>query len=159
MNFSDQLLDSARAALGRLYNSLRGVEPADKTPDDDDYSKRFEQAMDDDFNTPEAIAVLFDLATHINRASDQGDAAEASRLAAILKKLANVLGLLEADPEVYLKGGAGADDSEQIEALIQKRLQARADKNWGEADRIRDELHAMGIELEDKGGNTIWRRK
>ena len=62
-------------------------------------------------------------------------------------------------PEVYLKGGAGADDSEQIEALIQKRLQARADKNWGEADRIRDELHAMGIELEDKGGNTIWRRR
>ncbi len=159
LNFSDQLLDSARAALGRLYNSLRGVEPAAETPGDDDYSKRFEQAMDDDFNTPEAIAVLFDLATHINRASDQGDAAEASRLAAILKKLANVLGLLEADPEVYLKGGAGADDSEQIEALIQKRLQARADKNWGEADRIRDELHAMGIELEDKGGNTIWRRK
>jgi cysteinyl-tRNA synthetase len=159
LNFSDQLLDSARAALGRLYNSLRGLEPAPEVADGDEYSPRFEQAMDDDFNTPEAIAVLFDLATHINRARDQGDTAEASRLAAILKKLANVLGLLESDPEAYLKGGAGADDNEQIEALIQQRLQARADRNWAEADRIRDELHAMGIELEDKGGETIWRRK
>jgi cysteinyl-tRNA synthetase len=159
LNFSDQLLDSARAALGRLYNSLRGLAPAPEVADGDEYSPRFEQAMDDDFNTPEAIAVLFDLATHINRARDQGDTAEASRLAAILKKLANVLGLLESDPEAYLKGGAGADDNEQIEALIQQRLQARADRNWAEADRIRDELHAMGIELEDKGGETIWRRK
>ncbi len=161
LNFSDQLLDSARAALTRLYNSLRGIDPAVEVTAEDDYTPRFEQAMNDDFNTPEAIAVLFDLATHINRARDQGDAGEASRLAAILKKLANVLGLLEADPETYLKGGAGAgaDQNEQIEDLIQQRLQARADKNWAEADRIRDELHQMGIELEDKGGETIWRRK
>jgi len=159
LNFSDQLLDSARAALGRLYNSLRGIEPASEVTGDDEYSPRFEQAMDDDFNTPEAIAVLFDLATHVNRARDQGDMAEASRLAAILKKLANVLGLLEADPETYLKGGVGADDNEQVETLVRQRLQARAEKNWAEADRIRDELHAMGIELEDKGGETIWRRK
>ena len=115
--------------------------------------------MNDDFNTPEAIAVLFDLATHINRARDQGDAGEASRLAGILKRLANVLGLLGADPETYLKGGARADDNEQIEALIRQRLQARADRNWAEADRIRDELHAMGVELEDKGGETTWRRR
>ena len=159
LNFSDQLLDSARAALTRLYNSLRGIDPATEATGEDAYTPRFEQAMNDDFNTPEAIAVLFDLATHINRARDQGDADEASRLATILKKLANVLGLLEADPEAYLKGGAGADDNEQIEALIQQRLQARADKNWAEADRIRDELHSMGVELEDKGGETIWRRK
>ena len=115
--------------------------------------------MNDDFNTPEAIAVLFDLANHVNRARDQGDSEQASSLAAILKKLGNVLGLLEADPESYLQGGAGAGDNEQIEALIQQRLQARAEKNWAEADRIRDELHAMGIELEDKGGETIWRRR
>ena len=159
LNFSDQLLDSARAALTRLYNSLRGIEPEARPAGEDDYSPRFEEAMNDDFNTPEAIAVLFDLATHINRARDQGDVAEASRLAGILKKLANVLGLLEADPETYLKGETSADDSEQIEALIQQRLQARADKNWAEADRIRDQLHAMGVELEDKGGETIWRRK
>ena len=158
LNFSDQLLDSARAALTRLYNSLRGIEAATNVMGEDEYTPRFEKAMNDDFNTPEAIAVLFDLANHVNRARDEGNAAEASRLAAILKKLANVLGLLEADPDTYLQGGAGAGDSEKIEALIQQRLQARADKNWAEADRIRDELHEMGIELEDKDGKTIWRR-
>ena len=115
--------------------------------------------MNDDFNTPEAIAVLFDLANHVNRARDEGNAAEASRLAAILKKLANVLGLLEADPDTYLQGGAGAGDNEKIEAMIQQRLDARAGKNWAEADRIRDELHEMGVELEDKDGKTIWRKK
>jgi cysteinyl-tRNA synthetase len=159
LNFSDQLLDSARAALTRLYNSLRGISPSAAGTTDDEYTPRFEQAMDDDFNTPEAIAVLFDLASHINRARDQGNAEEASRLAAILKKLANVLGLLEAEPDSYLQGGKSAGDNEQIEALVQQRLQARADKNWAEADRIRDELHTMGVELEDKGGETIWRRK
>ena len=159
LNFSDQLLDSARAALTRLYNSLRGIEPETEVAAENDYTVRFEQAMNDDFNTPEAIAVLFDLANHINRARDEGSAGEASRLAAILKKLANVLGLLGADPDTYLQGGADAAGNEQVEALIQQRLQARADKNWAEADRIRDELHAMGIELEDKGTETIWRRK
>ncbi|MGB5676938.1 MAG: cysteine--tRNA ligase, partial [Gammaproteobacteria bacterium] len=159
LNFSDQLLDSARAALTRLYNSLRGICLAPVATGENEYTPRFEQAMNDDFNTPEAIAVLFDLANHINRARDQGDAEQASRLAATLKELANVLGLLEADPDSYLQGGTTAADTEQIEAQVQRRLQARAEKNWAEADRIRDELHAMGIELEDKGGETIWRRK
>jgi len=145
--------------LPRLSNSLRGIEPATDVTVDDEYVPRFDQAMNDDFNTPEAIAVLFDLASHINRARDQGNADEASRLAAMLTKLANVLGLLEADPDTYLQGGTDAGDSEQIEALVQQRLQARASKNWAEADRIRDELHHMGVELEDKGSETIWRRK
>ncbi len=157
LNYSDQLLDSARAALTRLYNSLRGIEP-NPNAEDADYSERFHRAMDDDFNTPEAIAVLFDLANHINRARDE-NATEASRLAGVLKKLANVLGLLEADPEVYLKAGIGEDDSEQIEALVQQRLEARASKDWAVADRIRDELTELGIELEDKGGKTLWKRK
>ena len=159
LNFSDQLLDSARAALTRLYNCLRATEPAAEVSGGDEYTARFEKAMNDDFNTPEAIAVLFDLANHVNRARDEGDAEEASRLAAILKNLANVLGLLEAEPDAYLQGGANAADSDRIEALIQQRLQARASKDWAEADRIRDELKSMGIELEDKGGETIWRRK
>ena len=159
LNFSDQLLDNARAALTRLYNSLRGIEPAAVDTQDDEYSQRFIAAMDDDFNTPEAIAVLFDLASHINKERDSHPE-EAARLAGILKTLANVLGLLEDDPETWLKAGAGSDDdSEQIEALIAQRLQARADKNWAEADRIRDQLHDMGIELEDKGGETLWRRR
>ena len=158
LNFSDQLLDSARAALTRLYNSLRGIDATAAVDGDDDYTARFEKAMNDDFNTPVAIAVLFDLANHINRARDSGDVSEASRLAEILKQLGHVLVLLEADPDDYLQGGASDDDNAQIEAMIQQRLQARADKNWAEADRIRDELHAMGIELEDKGGETLWRR-
>ena len=79
--------------------------------------------------------------------------------AGVLKKLANVLGLLESDPETYLQGGTGeGDDAEKIESLIQQRLDARANKDWAEADRIRDELHAMNIELEDKDGKTLWRR-
>ena len=159
LNFSDQLLDNARAALTRLYNSLRGIEPAAVDTQDDEYSQRFIAAMDDDFNTPEAIAVLFDLANHINKERGS-NLEEAARLAGILKTLANVLGLLEDDPETWLKAGASSDDdSEQIEALIAQRLKARADKNWAEADRIRDQLHDMGVELEDKGGETLWRRR
>ena len=159
LNFSDQLLDTARSSLNRLYNSLRGIEVTVSQSRDDDYSERFAAAMDDDFNTPEAIAVLFDLASEINKARDV-DGQEASRLAGILKKLAATLGLLEADPESYLKSGVGeADDDAEIDALIAERLQARADKDWGRADEIRDQLNEMGIELEDKGGETTWRRK
>ena len=159
LNFSDQLLDTARSALNRLYNSLRGIEVTVSQSRDDEYSDRFAAAMDDDFNTPEAIAVLFDLASEINKARDT-DTEEASRLAGILKKLAATLGLLEAEPESYLKSGVGeADDDAEIDALIAERLQARADKDWGRADEIRDQLNEMGIELEDKGGETTWRRK
>ncbi len=158
LNYSDQLLDSARAALSRLYNSLRGLTPDEVIDESDEHVKRFRSAMDDDFNTPEAIAVLFELANQVNRARAD-DIDEANRLAGILKTLAAVLGLLEDDPDVFLKASAGDDeDTEKIEALIQQRLDARASKDWAEADRIRDELHAMGIELEDKGGETIWRR-
>ncbi len=157
LNYSDQLLDSARAALTRLYNSLRGLNVIAGI-EDDEYTPRFCKAMDDDFNTPEAIAVLFDLASHINRAREI-DLAQATRLAAILKTLGNVLGLLGDDADEYLQSGvAESGDNEQIETLVEQRLQARRDKNWAEADRIRDELQAMGIELEDKGGKTSWRR-
>lgn len=127
-------------------------------PGDDEYTQRFHKAMDDDFNTPEAIAVLFDLAGEVNKARET-DMEQALMLASTLKRLANILGLLEADAESYLQAGVGdAGDSSEIEALIAKRLQARADKDWAEADRIRDQLNDMGIELEDKGGETLWRR-
>ena len=156
LNYSDQLLDSARSALTRLYNALRGLElPA---AGEDDAVAKFEAAMDDDFNTPEALAVLFDLAGQVNRLRETA-MEQALQKAAVLKKLANVLGLLETDPETWLHSGVGDNaDNAKIEALIEARLQARADKNWAEADRVRDELHAMGIELEDKDGKTTWRR-
>ena len=158
LNYSDQLLDTARSSLTRLYNALRGLDVPSVSIIEDEAEVRFNKAMDDDFNTSEALAVLFDLAGQVNRLREE-DAAQALQKAGLLKKLANVLGLLESDPEVYLQGGAGeSDDLEQIETLIQQRLDARANKDWAEADRIRDELHAMDIELEDKDGKTIWRR-
>ena len=157
LNYSDKLLDAARAALTRLYNSLRGLKLG-KADMNDAHVERFNKAMDDDFNTPEALAVLFELANQINKLREQ-DVKAAGALGALLKKLANVIGLLESDPEVYLQGGVGGElDAQQIEALIQQRLDARASKDWAEADRIRDELQAMGVQLEDKDGKTIWRR-
>lgn len=158
LNYSDQLLDTARSSLTRLYNALRGLDVPSVSIIEDEAEAKFTKAMDDDFNTSEALAVLFDLAGQVNRLREE-DAAMALQKAGLLKKLANILGLLESDPEVYLQGGAGeSDDVEQIETLIQQRLDARANKDWAEADRIRDELHAMDIELEDKDGKTIWRR-
>jgi len=158
LNYSDQLLDTARTSLTRLYNALRGLDVPSVSIIEDEAELTFNKAMDDDFNTSEAIAVLFDLAGQVNRLRDENPSL-ALQKAGVLKKLANVLGLLEADPEIYLQGGAGAgDDVAKIESLIQQRLDARANKEWAEADRIRDELHAMNIELEDKDGKTIWRR-
>jgi cysteinyl-tRNA synthetase len=158
LNYSDQLLDSARTALSRLYNTLRGLDvPADYDQDDPAVAT-FRAAMDDDFNTPEAIAVLFDLANQVNRLRDGGDDAMIEK-AAVLKGLANVLGLLEAEPESFLKSGViNDDDSAEIDALVDARIRARQEKDWAEADRIRDELDARGIVLEDKDGKTYWRR-
>ncbi len=156
LNYSDQLLDSARSALTRLYNCLRGLDISDVTADDVAVEK-FKQAMDDDFNTPEALAVLFDLANQINRLR-KAEPEAALQKASVLKKLANILGLLEVDAEVYLHRGMGEADEAGIEDLITARLQARADKNWAEADRIRDQLAQMGVALEDRDGKTIWRR-
>ncbi len=158
LNYSDQLLDTARSSLTRLYNALRGLGVPSVSLIEDEAEVEFNKAMDDDFNTSEAIAVLFDLAGQVNRLREENPE-KAVQKAGVLKKLANVLGLLESDPETYLHGGTADDlDVEKIESLIQQRLDARANKDWAEADRIRDELNAMDIELEDKDGKTIWRR-
>jgi len=158
LNYSDQLLDTARTALSRLYNTLRDLTVPDSYDESDPAVEAFKQAMDDDFNTPEALAVLFDLANQVNKLRDE-DAEAALQKAATLKALAKVLGLLEADPEHFLQAGAAeSEDGADIEALIEARNQARQDKNWAEADRIRDEIDAMGIVLEDKDGKTVWRR-
>jgi len=158
LNYSDQLLDSARTALSRLYNTLRGLDVPSDYDQDEPAVATFRAAMDDDFNTPEAIAVLFDLANQVNRLRDEGDDAMLGKAAA-LKGLANVLGLLESDPESFLKSAASDDDdSAEIDALVEARIRARQEKDWAEADRIRDELDARGIVLEDKDGKTHWRR-
>jgi cysteinyl-tRNA synthetase len=160
LNYSQENLEHARAALTRLYTALRGIEPANGGCEaGDPWVTAFNEAMDDDFNTPEAIAVLFELAREINRQRD-ADPEKAGTLAACLHRLGGTLGLLQADPEGYLREGADPDaiSETDIEEMIGKRLQARQEKNWAEADRIRDELEAAGVVLEDGPGGTTWRR-
>ena len=160
LNYSEEQLDNARAALQRLYAALQDTDEAE-APAGSDYQQRFEQALNDDFNTANAVAVLFDLVRDINRAKARHDGQQHA-LAGLLRKLAAVLGLLQADADEFLKsqagqGGSGLADSE-IEAMIAARLQARADKDWAEADRIRDELSEAGIVIEDGADGTRWRR-
>jgi cysteinyl-tRNA synthetase len=123
------------------------------------YRERFQQAMDDDFNTPEAFAILFELARDINRAREESEHTAAG-LAAVLRKLGDVLGVLQQDPEIFLRGdtGAGLSDAE-IDELIVRRNQARADKDWAEADRFRDTMQEHNIVLEDGAAGTSWRRE
>ena len=160
LNYSEDQLNNARAALQRLYASLLDTDMVD-VPTETDYQSRFEVALTDDFNTAEAIAVLFDLAREVNRAKQDGSDEQHS-LASLLRYLAGIIGLLQADPEEYLKSQAGQADGltdAEIDALVEQRLQARGEKDWATADRIRDELTAAGIEIEDGTDGTRWRRK
>jgi cysteinyl-tRNA synthetase len=162
LNYSDENLEKARGALQRLYTALRDSEVAEGGEPEADYEQRFQAAMNDDFNTPEALAVLFELTRAMNRAREEKGAAASADLANTLQVLAARLGILQSDPEDYLRGRHGQSEAgpsdEEIEALIARREKARADKDWGEADRIRDQLSELGIVLEDGGGGTLWRR-
>jgi len=154
LNYSDAHLDDARHALSRLYTALRGQVGVAAIDWDESHATRFKAAMDDDFNTPEAVAVLFDLATEINRAGNQ-------QLVAQLMGLAGLLGLLQRDPTAFLQGTpeqTGGVSNSDIENRIAARIAAKKAKNFAEADRIRDELKAAGIVLEDSAAGTTWRR-
>ncbi len=184
LNYSDEHLQEARTALSRLYTALRGapevylqrcIEAMDdsfNTPAATDaqkdidtvlrgareeYEKRFNDAMDDDFNTPVALSVLFDLARELNKADEHAK----PELAAALRALGGLLGILQASPDEFLQSGGGDSlGAERIEQLIAARKSAKAEKNWALADNIRDELKANGVLLEDiAGGATIWRRE
>ena len=158
LNYSDENLNQGRAALERLYTALRGL-PVVAAAGGEVFVERFRAAMDDDFNTPEAYSVLFDLAREVNRLKSEG-AAEAPSLAARLRELGGVLGLLEQDPQAFLQGGAETDSEvAEIEALIKARNDARAAKDWPAADAARNRLTEMGIVLEDGAQGTSWRRK
>ncbi len=159
LNYSEEQLDNARAALQRLYSAMLDAPPAE-VPEDSDFQRRFDQALADDFNTPEAIAVLFDLTREINRRRDGGDA-DWPGLAALLGYLGGVIGLLQAEPAEFLKsqaGTAGGLSDGAIDTLIAERLDARKAKDYARADRIRDELSAAGVVIEDGADGTRWRR-
>ncbi|MBP2154576.1 cysteine--tRNA ligase [Erwinia rhapontici] len=160
LNYGEDNLNQARSALERLYIAIRNTDASAEVAGGEEFEARFRAAMDDDFNTPEAYSALFDLAREVNRLKDT-DKAAANGLAARLRTLAGVLGLLEQDPEQFLQSGVNINDEEvaQIEALIQMRIDARAAKNWAQADVARDKLNEMGIVLEDAAGGTSWRRK
>lgn len=163
LNFSYDHLDAAHAALTRLYTALRGIKPEDGSYQEDraapEYEARFIAAMDDDFNTPVALAVLFELAHAINKARD-ADCKQATRLALIMKRLASTLGLLKLQPETFLQGMVKTSrlSDEVVNGLIKERKLAREARDFNRADQIRDELMAEGIFLEDSPSGTVWRR-
>ena len=161
LSYSQDNINQAKSALERLYTALRGVK-VDSVTDLSygGYLERFEQAMNDDLNVPEAYSVLFDLARDLNKHKSQGNAGaeEAGKLAAVLKGIGGILGFLQCDPEAFMQSG-NDDEVAEIEALIKARNDARAAKDWGAADAARDKLTAMGIVLEDGAGGTTWRRQ
>ena len=157
LNYSDDNLKQAKASLERLYTALRDVDVnLDVELDSFAQVKRFNAAMDDDFNTPEALSVMFELAKELNK-EKLIDASKASDLGGVLVKLGAVLGILQTPAEQFFQSGQG-DEVEEIERLIAKRNQARIDKDWTAADEARDGLTAMGITLEDSEGKTTWRK-
>jgi cysteinyl-tRNA synthetase len=177
LDYSDENLQGAKAALTRLYLALKDLpamyrdvqvsreagsreRPADEGGAAVAYEGKFQAAMDDDFNTPGALAVLFELARDINKLREDNGAAAAAPLGTALRRMGGILGLLQNDPQVFLRGGAdGGLTNAQIDALIARRTEARKNKNWAESDRLRDELKAQGVILEDTAGQTSWRRQ
>ncbi|MES2637270.1 MAG: DALR domain-containing protein, partial [Pseudomonadota bacterium] len=174
LNYSDQHLDDAKLALTRLYTALRGYEVAESPIDwQHPHATRFKLAMDDDFNTPEAMAVLFDLANEVNKT-------KSVEVSGLLKNLGKVIGLLQRNPEDFLQGRTQIvkpnlfnNESvfysptvtlelmihpNEIDEQITKRIEAKKSKNFAEADRIRKQLADAGIILEDTPQGTTWRR-
>jgi cysteinyl-tRNA synthetase len=156
LNYSDGHLDDARQALSRLYTALKSVD-AEASPVDweEPHALRFTQAMNDDFNTPEACAVLFDLAAELNRSKSPA-------LAGQLRALAGLLGLLTRDPQIFLQATPSSETEASVahvEARIAERVAAKKNKDYAAADRIRGELLAAGIVLEDSAAGTTWRRQ
>jgi cysteinyl-tRNA synthetase len=159
LNYSTDNLDQARSGLERIYTALRDVDaPTEFSLDkDDSFVAEFCKVMDDDFNTPQALAVLFDLAKELNVAKNE-NSDKAPYLAATLKALGELIGLLQLNPASFLQGEGDNDEVAEVEALIKQRNDARASKNWASADEARDKLAAMNIIVEDSAGKTTWRK-
>ena len=151
LNYSDSHIEDARTALKRLYTSLQAVPPQSEAVAIDwsaPYADRFKAAMDQDFGTPEAVAVLFDLASEVNRSGSP-------QLSALLRALGGVLGILQSPPEVFLRAGSAVDTA-YIDTLIAQRQAAKAGRDFARADAIRAELLALGIVLKDSAQGTSW---
>jgi cysteinyl-tRNA synthetase len=159
LNYSEDNLKQARASLERFYTAIRDIDfSACELDKNSDYYARFCKAMDDDFNTPEALAVLFDLTKELNRIKAV-DSKQAASLALLLVTLGNVLGLLHQDAEQFMQGDESDDEVAMIEALIKQRNDARVNKDWPSADDARDKLAALNIVLEDGPNGTTWRKQ
>jgi cysteinyl-tRNA synthetase len=157
INYSRDNLQQSYSALERLYNALKGLDyQTMNAKQGTDYEARFNTAMEDDFNSPEAISVLYELARDINRLKQTGDDG-ALPLAALLVKLGTILGVLQQLPQDFLREGSDDVDADYIDGLIEQRNTARAEKNWAMADEIRDKLTALDIIVEDKDGKSSWR--
>jgi cysteinyl-tRNA synthetase len=157
LNYSQENLDQARSSLERIYTALRDVKPIECELEGNEFVAKFRKAMDDDFNTPEALPVMFELAKELNRVKES-DITYAGQLAFILRTLGEVLGVAQQAPEAFLQGGQDDNEVATIEALIVKRNDARANKNWAAADEARDALNTLGVILEDSAGKTTWRK-
>jgi len=158
INYATELLDQTKNTLERLYTVLRGIPQTEISESEfaqNPYKIKFDEAMNDDFNTPVALAEIFQLAHHVNVLREKNDP-QSVKQAAVLKRLGNILGLLERNPEEFLQGKQ--DNTSEIEQLIAQREQARVEKNWSKADEIRQQLLSMGIVLEDTPQGTIWRQ-
>ncbi len=157
INYSEENLQTAWTALERFYHALKGLDTTGApVPADTLYEQKFHAAMQDDFNTPEALGVMFELVREINRLR-AAEPEQARAHAALLRKMAGILGILRSVPEAFLREGSNDADAAHIDDLIVRRKTARDEKNWAEADRIRDELKSLNVVLEDKEGLTSWR--
>jgi cysteinyl-tRNA synthetase len=163
INYSEDNLVEAKTGLERFYAALRGVEGLYGISHGElaqtEFYQRFVEAMNDDFNTREAIAVLYDLVKMLNNAKRDKDSELAVALASQLKATGEILGIFQADPELWFKGSDDAGlPAEEIEGLIARRIQAKLDRDYALADKIREDLKSKGIELEDSKDGTIWKR-
>jgi len=160
LNYTQDNLNNAKSALDRFYTALRGL--PDAAPEHDaSYREAFTAALDDDFNTSGALAILFELVREINGLKADGNIVKASQLGEVLRELADILGLLKDDPDSFLKGvacGISGLSDEAIDQLIIDRAQAKVNKDWAAADRIRAELNELKIIIEDSASGTSWRR-
>ena len=161
LNYSKENLENAKQALERIYIALRNI-PLDNTRSsgtdtDNKFIKKFYEAMDDDFNTPKALAILFELVHEINKMHENKKFVKNSNLFFTLKRLGNILGILQQSPEKFLYSNIENQLKERIESLVKMRNHARSNKDWKKSDQIRDELKSMNVELEDTSKCTLWR--